>query len=462
WLPADLGWRWGEGAPAAETGGGETQLWTCGMHPQVLEDSPGQCPICGMDLTPMRADGDQGSAGAGHAHFDPGEPAPSWTCPDHASITRPEAGTCPIDGLELVPAEPEAPSGDAPPAPPSYSGTVVRIDPTVVQNMNVRIASAERRDLVRPIRTVGYLEYDQQRMVTVTTKYSGWIEKVYVNYVGEKVRRDQPLFEIYSPELVQTERELLSALRFAEEMRDAPEDARRRALSLVESARARLGYWDISPEQIARLETTGAVFRTLEVRSPAGGMVMKRMAGLEGMAVRPGMELFHLADLSSLWLSVELFEDQMAWVGEGTEARVDFSYFPGESFRGTVRFLEPALSEATRTLRAKIEVANPEGRLRKGMYATVELEPVAVPNALAVPAEAVLRTGERNLVVLDLGGGRFVPREVELGLEAAGFAQVLGGLDDGERIVTSSQFLLDSESSLRESIRKMIAEHVGH
>lgn len=496
WLPTDLlGLRGAHsGAPASASGpDSETdgQLWTCGMHPHVIQDEPGQCPICGMDLTPMKGGKTSEASHAGHDHS-LAENSMQWTCPDHPSIVESEPGICPIDGLDLVPADP--PGGDreilfyrnpmdptiSSPVPakdsmgmdyvPVYAdeargmastGAVVEIDPAVVQNMNVRTESAVRRDLTRPIRTVGYLEFDQQRMVTVTTKYSGWVEKVNVNYVGEKVRRGQPLFEIYSPELVQTEQELLSALEFAKEMEGAPEDARDRAWSMVESARTRLGYWDITPEQIASLERSGEVFRTLEVSAPASGVVMKRMAGLEGMAVMPGMELFHIADLSSLWLSVELFEDQLAAVREGTEAEMDLPYFPGETFTGRVRFLEPELSEKTRTMRATIEVPNRDGRLRKGMYATVELQPIEVRDALTVPLQAVLRTGQRNVVVLALGNGRFGPRDVVLGHEAEGFAQVLSGLEEGAEVVTSAQFLLDSESTLREAIQKMIADRAA-
>ena len=211
-----------------------------------------------------------------------------------------------------------------------------------------------------------------------------------------------------------------------------------------------------APQEIARLEATGEVFRTLKVTAPAAGLIMKRMPGLEGMAVRPGMELFHIADLSSLWLSVELFEDQLAAVREGTDAEITLSYFPGENFRGKVRFFEPELSEKTRTIRAMVEVPNRGGRLRKGMYATVELQPVEVRGALAVPLQAVLRTGERNVVVLALGDGRFAPRDVTLGHEAAGFAEVLEGLEEGAEVVTSGHFLLDSESALREAIQKMV------
>lgn len=461
-LPADLfGWRGtsSNDAMAGDSADDTSQLWTCSMHPQVLQDDPGQCPICHMDLTPLRSDPSNGdpSHSSTAAHPDhstaPSSPA-SWTCPDHSIIVEDAAGTCPIDGLELIPVVDKNSTASMDKSLPAS----LSVDPAMVQNMNVRTATVTHQDLTQPIRTVGYLEYDPQRMVTVTTKYSGWVEKVYVNYVGEKVRQGQPLFEIYSPELVQTEQELLSALSFAAEMDEAPQDARQRARSMVDSARLRLGYWDISPQQISRLEETGEVFRTLKVTSPADGLVMKRMAGLEGMAVQPGMEIFHLADLSSLWLSVELFEDQVAWVHEGTMADIDLPYFPGETLRGKVRFLEPEFSETTRTLRANIEVPNPDRRLRKGMYATVNLRPIRVEQAITVPTQAVLRTGQRNVVVLSLGEGRFAPREVTVGHEADGLTEILSGIEVGSEVVTSAQFLLDSESKLRQAVQRMIAE----
>ncbi len=338
------------------------------------------------------------------------------------------------------------------------AGTTISIDPAVVQNMNVQSVPAELRDITHDIRTVGYLEYDQERMVSVTTKYAGWVETVYVNYVGEPVRRGQALFEIYSPELVQTQQEFLSAIAYARRLDGAHEEARRRAEALVDAARTRLSYWDISPSQIAGIEETGEVLRTLTVVSPAGGLVMKRMPGLEGMAVKPGMETFHIANLSSLWLSVEIFEDQVAWVREGTPAQVNFTYFPGETFHGKVRYLEPEFSEKTRTLRVKLEIPNPDGRLRSGMFATVTFQPVAAAQAVTVPSLAVLRSGQRNVVVVDLGNGRFSPREVTLGHEAGGYAEVLAGIDAGEMVVTSAQFLLDSEASLQEAIQKMISQ----
>ena len=352
------------------------------------------------------------------------------------------------------------------------AGTTVAIDPAVVQNMNVRTEAAVRRDLRHEVRTVGYLEYDQERMVTVTTKYDGWVEKVHVNHVGEPVTQGAGLFEVYSPELVQTEQELLSAIRYAARFREAPNDARLRAEALVEAARARLAFWDISPAQIARLEETGEIFRTLTVTAPAGGLVMKRMPGLEGMAVTPGMEAYHIADITSLWLSVEVFEDQVVWIRPGAEAEVTFTYFPGETIRGRVEFIEPELSERTRTLTVKIAVPNPDGRLRKGMFATVVFDPVLVPGAVTIPTDAVLRTGRRSVVIVAQGGGRFEPREVELGQTAGGLAEVRSGVAEGEDVVTSSQFLLDSESRLRAAVQQMLDaasapegaahEHEGH
>jgi len=433
------------------------QLWTCGMHPQVIQDEPGTCPICQMELVPM-AGGVAADDHAGHGHPPLGEgSAELWTCPIHPGILEPEAGSCPICGTDLVPAEtPEKPETAGVQRRP-----VVRIDPAALQAMNVETTTAERRDIARPIRSVGYLEYDQDRMVSVTTKYSGWVEKVYVNYVGEEVLRGQPLFEVYSPELVQTQQELLSALDFARRMETAPEDTRRRARSLVEAAKTRLSYWDISPEQIEELIETGEVFRTLEVVAPAGGQVMKRLEGFEGTAIKPGMEAYHIADLSQLWLAVEVFEDQVAWIDRGTPAEVTFTYFPGETFRGAVRFVEPEFSERTRTLKVKIAMPNPEGRLRSGMFATVVFRPEAVKDALAVPSQAVLRTGTRNVVVVDLGDGRFAPREVVLGHEGEGFVEVRSGLEAGQRVVVSSQFLIDSESSLRQAIQRMAASRAG-
>jgi RND family efflux transporter MFP subunit len=473
---------------AAVTEGEEpTSVWTCPMHPHILDERSGSCPICGMDLVPAnRGTGKPEGEGLEREvlyyrnRLDPSvtSPVPAtdamgmdyepvyaeegvatasgereilfYRNPMDPTIISPVPATDEM-GMDYVPVYVDDAGRDG------GGGATVSIDPRVVQNMNVQTVEAERRDLTHEIRTVGYLEYDQQRMVTVTTKYSGWVEKVYVNYVGEPVRKGQALFEIYSPELVQTEQELLSALEYSRRLSGAAPEVRKRAEALVAAARTRLSYWDVSSQQIARLEESGEIFRTLTVLAPASGLVMKRLPGLEGMAVSPGMETYHIANLSSLWLSVEIFENQLAWIREGTAADVAFDYFPGESFRGTVRFIEPELSEKTRTLSAKIEVPNPGGRLRAGMFATVVFQPVAAADVVTVPALAVLRTGQRDIVVLDLGSGRFEPRPVTLGHQADRYVEILDGLREGDRVVTSAQFLIDSEASLQEAIQKMIS-----
>jgi len=466
------------------------RLWTCPMHPEVLQDHPGQCPICKMDLVPVEVEA------ADHAH-DASSGDQLWTCGMHPQVIQDEPGQCPICGMDLVPLRSDPGAGDSSepsssggereilfyrnpmdptvtsPVPrkdemgmdyvPVYAdeagasqGSTVTIDPAVQQNMNVVTEAVTRRDVSRRIRTVGYLDYDQERMVSVTTKYSGFIEKTYVNYLGQPVAMGEPLFDIYSPELVQTEQELLSALSYVQQMAAAPAEAQNRARGLLDAARKRLAYWDITSDQIARLERTGEVFRTLTVVAPARGVVMKRMEGLEGMAAKPGMELLHIADLAALWLRVEVFEDQLPWVDVGSRADVTLTYFPGETFKGTVRYVEPSVSEKTRTVGLTLEVPNPTGRLRPGMYATVQFEPVAARNAITVPSNAVIRTGERNVVVVALGNGRFAPRDVTLGPEGDEFVQVLSGLSEGDVVVTSAQFLIDSESNLREAVQKMI------
>ncbi len=434
----------------------ETELWTCGMHPEVIEEEPGTCPICHMYLTPLKAGATSATTTSHEDHGNAGDEL--WTCPMHPEILESEPGSCPICKMDLVPLKAHGQGEEK----ADDHGATVTIDPAVVQNMNVRTQPAQRRDLSRSIRTVGHLDYDQERMISVTTRYEGFIEKVFVNHVGQPVRKGEALFEVYSPKLVQTQQELLSAVAYARRMADADPDTRRRAESLVSSARQRLSYWDVTSEQVAEIEATGKALRTLTVVSPLTGVVMQRMNGLEGMAIRPGMEALHVADLSSLWLTVEVYEDQLPWLAKGATANVSFNYLPGERFSGTVRYIEPEVSPSTRTVKLTLEVPNRSGQLRVGMYATVVFEPVVARDAVVIPSQAVIRSGERDIVVVALGKGRFAPREVTLGAQSDGFIQVLHGLNGNEEIVTSAQFLIDSESNLRAAVEKMISAKRGH
>lgn len=391
-------------AAKAESGGKKILYWYAPMDPTYIRDEPGKSPM-GMDLVPKYAGEDE---------------------------------------------EEEDKPG-------------IKIDPATVQNIGVLTETVKRGDLRVEVRTVGTLDYNEDRIFWVNTKYDGWLEKVYVNYVGQPVRKGEPLFEIYSPDLVSTQEEYLSALKYRDKLAgsDFP-DAVARAERLVEASRSRLLYWDITDEQIRRLEEKGQITKTLTAVSPVSGLVVKKMdEALEGMHAKAGMNLYKVADLSSLWVHVEIYEYQLPWIKPGQAAEIEISYYPGEVFEGKVLFFYPYLDEKTRTMKVCIEIPNTDGRLRPEMFATVNFSPVAAEGAVLVPEMAVLHTGERDVVVLDLGGGRFEPRNVKLGLQGEGMYQVLEGLEGGEKIVTSSQFLIDSESNLREAINKMLMAKKG-
>jgi Cu(I)/Ag(I) efflux system membrane fusion protein len=357
-------------------------------------------------------------------------------------------------GMDLVPVY----EGEEEPG-----GPVITIDPVTVQNIGVKSQELVRGDLAHTIRTVGILDYNDKAIFWVTTKYDGWIQKVYVNYIGERVVKGQKLFEIYSPDLVSTQEEYLTALDYAAELAKAPEKFQTRGPdTLLDAVRKRLEYWDITEEQIKTLEETRQIKRTLTVVSPVDGYVAQKMdEALEGMYVKPGMNLYKIADLSTVWVHADVYEYDLPWIEEGQEVEINLPYLPGEHFAGKVLYTYPYLSEKTRTMKVCVEADNPGERLRPGMYANVRIKAPPVKNALQVPEEAVIHSGERDVVIVDKGGGRFEPRTVTLGVHGDSVYQVQSGLRDGERVVTSAQFLIDSESNLREAINKMIETRLG-
>jgi Cu(I)/Ag(I) efflux system membrane fusion protein/cobalt-zinc-cadmium efflux system membrane fusion protein len=336
---------------------------------------------------------------------------------------------------------------------------VVRIDPAFVQNIGVQSVLVERRDIPFSIRTIGTVTYDDKKLVLVNTKYTGWVENVRINYVGETVSKGQELFEIYSPELVTTQKEYLSALDYAEKLSHTDlSEIKDRALSLLDASRERLRHWDISDEQIRRLEEYRQPTRTLKVFSPAGGMVLEKMdQTLEGMYVKPGMNLYKIVDLSTVWVEAEIFEDQVPWLKVGQFAGLEFPFQPGRKYRGTIRYIYPFLNQKTRTMKVSLEVPNPDLALRAEMYANVTFEVPSARNVLTVPEESVIHSGTRNVVVLDRGDGTFEVSDVTLGVNGKGVWEVKEGVAAGDRVVVSSQFLIDSESNLREAVRKMVS-----
>ena len=442
------GWEWpprfddgGEGAgePGAEEHGGEREIlyWRAPMDPNFTSDRPGKSPM-GMDLVPVYAEETE-------------REILYWRAPMDPNFTSDQPGKSPM-GMDLVPVY-----ADEAGAPPEGA---VRLDPTFVQRIGVRTTPVERRDIAQTIRTVGTLAHNDKQIAWVGTKYDGWIENVAVNYLGETVEQGQALFEIYSPQLVAAQTEYLHAVHYAERL-DASRfpDVVERARSLVESARTRLRYWDITDDQIAMLEHEETPRRTLSVVSPVTGVVVEKVdEALEGMYVEPGMNLYKLADLTTIWVDVEIFEHQVQAMRIGQRAEVELPYVPGRPYTGFVRFLYPHFNQETRTMTVSIELANPDLALRAGMYANVTFDVPVARDALTVPEEAVIRSGTRDLVVLELSPGLFRVADVTLGASGDGVWEVVDGISEADRVVVSAQFLIDSESNLTQAIKAPVPE----
>ncbi len=349
------------GAPA------ETQLYTCGMHPEVVSDKPGFCPICGMKLEPIRA------------------------------------GSLPGAGSQAT----------------------IRVDAATVQRMNLRTAVVGHGPVRHAFRTVGMVGYDESRLRDITIDYDSWLEKLYVTATGTPVKVGDPLFEMYLPSLYpDLHSSQLTYLAPSEFLPGAP--------SLKEDRRGLL------------------------YRSPANGVVIEK-AAVEGQRIKAGERIFRLADMSEVWVEAQVYESDLPFVREGQAAVVRATYAPERAFEGTVQRLLPQVDEMTRTATARIVIPNNEGYLRPGMFVEVRMAAQLADDAVLVPEMAVLRSGERDTVFVALPGGYFEPREVQLGERSeGGFYQVRGGLRAGETIVTSGQFMLDSESQLGEAVQKML------
>jgi len=382
-----------------------------------------------------------------------------WTCPMHPSVIRTEPGSCPICGMDLVPMEETKPSQES-----TVEGRgVVEISPEKQQLIGVVTTAVQQRQLSDTIRTVGIVVPDEERLSDVHTKIEGWVEKLYADQTGKLVKRGEPLLTIYSPDLVSTQEEYLLALRSRERVKDSPfEEVRRGGDSMVAAARQRLELWDISQPEIRQLEKTGKAKKALTLYAPSTGYVMEKQV-VEGMKVTPDMTLLRLADLSHVWVDVDVYEYQAPKVSEGMTAVLTTTASPGVTFPGKVTYIYPSVEAQTRTLKARMEFANPGLKLKPGMYGDVTLQ-AAAGESLAIPEDSVIDSGERKVVFIKSGEGTFVPREVKLGSRAAGFYPVLDGLKEGEEIVSSPNFLIDSESQFAAALQqmKMGSEHEGH
>lgn len=328
----------------------------------------------------------------------------------------------------------------------------VKVSLAKVQRLGVRTEPAKLRELMRTVRATGTVQPDERRLTIVTTKFDGFIEELLVNATKQTVQRGQPLMHIYAPELAAAQQEYLLARQSLREMKEASSEVRASAAQLADAALRRLKNWDISPDQIQRLERDATPVRTVIVFAPSGGVVMQKTA-IDGMRFMAGDPLFQIADLSAVWLIANVFEQDLAAIREGATTSISVTAYPGEVFTGKVAFIYPDVDPETRTVKVRIEVPNPEGRLKIDMYATIELSaPVSAGAVVSVPANAVLNSGARQAVIVVHGEERFEPREVTLGAQADGFYEIRSGLQAGEIIVTSANFLIDAESNLKAAL----------
>ncbi len=337
------------------------------------------------------------------------------------------------------------------------AGGSARLTSAQVRQFGITFGIVELRPLASEVRTTGVVTFNETRAAQVAPKFGGFVERLYVNFTGQPVRRGQPLMEVYSPDLVAAQEELLLAGQLQRDIgRSAVPGVPAGTTDLVEAARQRLRLWDISEGQIDDILRAGRVRRTLTLFSPASGVVVEKSA-VQGQSFMPGERLYTIVDLSDVWLEVQIREVDAAAVRVGSGADVQFAGLPGRTFKGFVTYIYPVLDTAARAVRARVSVTNTDNVLKPGMYATVRLH-TPTRTALTVPNSAVVRTGERNVVFVDMGGGELMPHEVELGQTAGGYTEVLAGVEPGQLVVTSAQFLLDSESNLAEVMRSMIGQ----
>ena len=413
---------------------GEIDYWTCAMHPSVRMKEPGKCPICSMDTVAVwKKDNSQQqpTAQAKTEDIDStknGDEMSGMQGHDHSTM-----------GVRTKPGiDQEAKS-------------TFTVSPNRQQLIGIKTESVMIRTLDKEIRTVGMVTLDESKIYNVQTKYTGWIDKVFVDFKWQHVNIGQPLFSIYSPELVTAQEEYLLALKSNKILSDSQfADISSGADSLLKASRRRLELLGVSQSQIKELERTGEVKTNLIVYSPVKGHVAQKNA-FENMHVEPNTVLYKIADHTTAWVQVDIYENEIPLVKLGEKATMTLASFPGEVFEGDVTFIWPHINPETRTVKARLEFPNPDLKLLPEMYADVTLD-IPIGEKLTIPNSAVLRTGKKDIVFVDKGNGNMEIRRVELGQKAGGYYEVLRGLKSGEQVVSRANFLIDSESKIQAAV----------
>lgn len=385
---------------------------------------------------------------AGDQKDEKGRKVKYWVSPMDPTYIRKEPGKD-IMGMDLKPVY-EGEEGTEEPG-------IVKIDPVVEQNIGVRTAKVQTRTISKNVRTVGHVTYDERTVAQLQSKTAGWVEKLYVDFTGQEVKKGDKLLGIYSPELVTAQREFLLALGYRDNLSKSPiGEVASGGESLLEASRRKLELFDVPEHQIKELEESRKVKKTLHIHSPADGVVVKKHV-LVGMRITQNMILYEVADLSKVWVMADIYEFEVPWVKLNQHVTMTLASFPGREFHGKVTYIYPYLEKQTRTVQVRMEFDNPKLELKPDMYANIEIKSTVKKKSLAIPSEAVIHSGKRNVVIIAKGEGRFEATEVTLGLEAEGYYEILKGLKKGQTVVTSANFLLDSESNLKAAIQKMLA-----
>lgn len=416
------------------------QLWTCGMHPQIIINEPGYCPICGMKLVPKQ--------GSNSSNNNSGErKIIYYRSPMDPTITSQYPRKDEM-GMDYVPVYEDEATSD---------GTV-KISPTVIQNINVKTEKVIKKKLKNVITTNGILTTNEKEEYIVTTRVNGFVQKLYVNYVGKRINRGDKLMDIYSPELVVAQQELLTAVSYQQAISNSDiQDILKSGDELIKNSVKKLQLLEMPDSDIKKLMNTKDVKTYVTLYAQQTGTVISKNV-LEGQKINPGMPLLQITNLNTLWLMADVYEFELSKLSLGTKAEIKFNFKPGVIYNGKVSFIYPTIEPKTRTVKVRIDVQN-NGELKPDMLANVTIMGKELDNALVAPENAIIRSGKNDIVIIALGEGRFRPQNVLLGEYSDGYYQVLNGLSEGDQIVTSAQFLIDSESNLRTALNQFTSDN---